>query len=87
VEAEAERASYAFEATGSVLAGCYSAVLRPYGVVSVRAVNDRSSGDYMIKAVTHSLTRSNYAQSFTLMRNARSDGSSNDLSDLLGAIF
>lgn len=87
VAAETERASYAFEATGSVLAGCYPAVLRPYGVVSVRAVNDRLSGDYMIKAVTHSLTRSYYAQSFTVMRNARSDGSGDDLSDLMGAIF
>lgn len=85
--AEAERASYAFEATGSVLSSCYPAVLRPYNVVSVRAINDRLSGDYRIKAVTHSLTRSRYAQSFTFMRNARSGGSSNGLSDLIGAIF
>jgi hypothetical protein len=84
VAAEAERASYAFRATGSVLAGCYQAVLRPYAVVSVRAANDRLSGDYMIGGVTHTLARSQYSHSFRLMRNALSEGSSS--SDLLGAI-
>jgi hypothetical protein len=86
-EAEVERANYAFEATGSVLPGCYPAVLRPYRTVSVRAINDRLSGDYMIRRVTHTLTRSRHFQSFTLIRNARSDGASNAFSDSIGKIF
>lgn len=87
VLAEAERASYALEATGSVLPGCYPAVLRPYRAVSVRAINDRLSGDYRIRRVTHTLTRSGYSQSFALMRNARSGGAGNAFSDLIGKIF
>ena len=84
---EVERASYAFEATGSVLPGCYPAVLQPYRTVGVRAINDRLSGDYMIRRVTHTLTRSRHSQSFTLIRNARSEGGGNALSDLVGKIF
>lgn len=86
-EAEAERASYAIEATGSVLPGCYPAVLRPYRTVCVQAINDRLSGEYMIRKVTHTLTRSRYSQAFTLMRNARSDGVGNAFNDLIGRIF
>jgi hypothetical protein len=86
-EAEVERANYAFEAIGSVLPGCYPAVLQPYHTVSVRAINDRLSGNYMIRRVTHTLTRSRHFQSFTLIRNARSDGASNAFSDSIGKIF
>ncbi len=84
---EAERASYAFGATGSVLPGCYRGVLRPYRAVSVLAINDRLSGDYMIRRVSHTLTRSRYSQSFTLMRNARSGGAGSASSDPRGKIF
>jgi hypothetical protein len=86
-EAEAERASYAFEASGSVLPGCYPAALLPYRAVSVLAINDRLSGDYLIRRVTHTLTRSLYSQSFTLMRNARSGGAGGSFSDPIGRIF
>ena len=86
-EAEAERASYAFRVTGSVLPGCYPAVLQPYRAVSVLGINDRLSGDYLIRKVTHTLTRSLYSQSFTLMRNARSGGAGGAFSDLIGRIF
>jgi hypothetical protein len=86
-EAEAERASYAFRATGSVLPGCYPAVLLPYRAVSVLAINDRLSGDYLIRKVTHTLARSLYSQSFTLMRNARSGGAGGASSDTIGRIF
>ena len=87
VEVEAERASYAFEATGSVMPGCYQAVLLPYRAVSVLAINDRLSGDYLIRKVTHTLTRSRYSQAFTLMRNARSGGTGGAFSDPIGRIF
>jgi hypothetical protein len=78
-----EQQSYGFEASGSVLGDCYTGVLAPYRVVTVRGVNGRQSGDYVIKSVTHRLTRSAYEQSFSLLRNARSEGSD---SDSLGAL-
>jgi len=75
VEKEADKSSYSFEATGSVLEGCYVGVLRPYRVVTVRAGKTGLSGDYEIRSVTHTLTRSNYSQSFSLKRNALSSTS------------
>lgn len=87
VTAEALRSSYSTEATGSVLNETYSAILTPYQVVSVCGANQRHSGDYLIRKVTHSLTRSVYSQSFTLQRNARSSGSSAGLANLAGSIF
>jgi len=74
VQAEASRLSYSFEASGSVMGDCYTGVLSPYRLVTVLGVNGRSSGDYVLKKVTHSLTRSVYSQSFSLLRNARSAG-------------
>jgi hypothetical protein len=87
VTAEALRSSYSTEATGTVLNDTYSAILTPYRAVSVAGVNQRRSGDYLIRKVTHSLTRSSYSQSFTLQRNARSAGSSAGLANLAGSIF
>jgi hypothetical protein len=87
VTAEALRSSYSTEATGTVLNDSYSAVLTPYRVVSIGGVNQRRSGDYLIRKVTHSLTRSSYSQSFTLQRNARSAGSSAGLANLAESIF
>jgi len=85
--AEADRASYSFEATGSVRTECYPAVLQPYRVVTVLGANARLSGDYQIHRVTHTLTRSTYSQSFMLKRNARSAGSGAGLLDPAGSIF
>ena len=62
-------------------------LIAPYKVVTVRGVNARLSGAYVIKKVTHRLTRSIYTQSFSLLRNARSEGSSGGLEDLAGSIF
>jgi phage protein D len=87
VTAEALRSSYSTEATGSLLNETYSAILTPYQVVSVCGANQRHSGDYLIRKVTHSLTRSFYSQSFTLQRNARSSGSSAGLANLAGSII
>src|SRR5690606_6280853 len=72
--AEAERSSYAYEATGDVMTDCYGGVLTPPAVVSVRGVNGRLSGNYIVKKATHRLTRSEYTQSFSLIRNAESGG-------------
>jgi hypothetical protein len=70
VQGEADADSFAFTATGSVLAGCYTGVLTPYRAVTVRGVDARLNGDYVIQKVAHSLTRSEYGQSFELLRNA-----------------
>ena len=86
VAAEAEKSSYAYEATGSVLGFCYPGVLQPYRLVTVKLGNAPSSGDYLISKVTHTLTRSAYSQSFTMRRNARS-ASLDGIADLAGSIF
>jgi hypothetical protein len=87
VTAEAANSSYAFDATGSVRDHCYQGVLLPYRLVTVLGVNGRLSGDYLITKVTHTLTRSNYSQSFTLRRNALSAGSGFSPDNLMGSIF
>ncbi len=84
--ARTERSSYAIEAEGTAIGACYTGVLVPYNVVTVQAINDRLSGDYLIRRVTHTLTRSTYRQAFGLKRNARSSGS-DGLGDLIGSIF
>ncbi len=87
VAAEALRSSYSTEATGSVINDTYTAILSPYRVVSVYGANQFRSGDYLIRKVTHSLTRSYYSQSFSLQRNARSSGSSAGLANLAESII
>lgn len=87
VTAAALRSSYSTETTGTLLNDTYSGILTPYRVVSVGGANQRRSGDYLIRKVTHSLTRSFYSQSFTLQRNAQSSGSSAGLANLVGSIF
>jgi hypothetical protein len=87
VAAEARNSSYAFEATGSVLEGCYTGVLQPYRVVTVKAGKTQYSGDYLITKVTHKLNRSNYSQSFSLKRNARSSLSDGGVGNIPTNIF
>ena len=85
-EAAARKLSFAFEASGSLIGECYKATLSPYRAVSVQGVESRLAGNYVIKKVTHKLTRYAYDQSFTLIRNAETDDKK-ALSDLIGAIF
>lgn len=87
VAAEASRANYNLEATGQVMANCYPGVLQPYRVVSVRGVDDRLSGNYLITRATHTLNRSQFSQSFTMKRNALSAGAASEFSDAVGRIF
>jgi hypothetical protein len=75
-DAAAVRNGFAFNADGSVVSDCYPSVLLPYQVVSVRGVDGRQSGDWLILHVTHTLDRSVYTQTFKLGRNATSDGAS-----------
>jgi hypothetical protein len=65
----------AFEARGTVHGHLYSGVLEPYRMIEVKGVNGRISGNYVIRSVTHSLTRSIYTQTFELIRRGESGGS------------
>lgn len=64
----------AFDAHGVVRSRCYYGVLLPYKMVEVKGVNGRLSGYYVIRSVTHTLTRSEYTQSFSLLRRGQSGG-------------
>lgn len=87
VRGAAEQASYSFSASGAVMGDCYTGVLSPYRLVTVKGVNRRLCGNYVIEKVTHTLTRAQYSQSFSLLRNAVSEGSGAGLEELAGTIF
>lgn len=72
----AEEAAYTLSAEGSVLPSCFSAVLSPYRMVSVRLSNSRYSSDYVIYRVVHTLGISEYTQSFSVRGNAVSAAAS-----------
>jgi hypothetical protein len=65
-----QRSSYTITATGSVRYGCYDGVLRAYDVVTVSGVNAKLCTKYIVREVTHTLSRSEYRQDFTLMTNS-----------------
>ena len=73
VATHAEQSGFALRATGQALEGCYSGVLQPYRLVTVRAGGTGYGGSWVINRVTHTLTRSNYSQSFALIRNAETE--------------
>jgi hypothetical protein len=76
VKALAEKHAFGLTATGTLLSECYAGVLSPYQYVTVRGVNSKLSGFYLITKVTHTLTRAAYGQSFTVRRKALSAPSS-----------
>jgi hypothetical protein len=65
----AAASGFSLEATGSVVPGCYPAVLSPYRVVLVKLSDSQLSTKYLISQVTHTLTRSVYTQSFGMKGN------------------
>ena len=65
-----QRSSYTITATGSVRYGCYHGVLRAYDMVAVSGVNAKLCSKYIVREVTHTLSRSEYRQDFTLMTNS-----------------
>jgi hypothetical protein len=75
VAAASERAAYELTANGEVMKGVYDSVLQPYQNVQVVGANGRLSGSWLIRQVTHTLTRNSYGQTFTVKRNAESAGS------------
>jgi hypothetical protein len=56
-----------------VIEGCYSGVLVPYQLVTVRVGDSSLSGAYLVKKVTHTLSRSNYTQEFVLLRDGETE--------------
>lgn len=89
VSARSGESSFSLEASGRVIEGCYRGVLRPYQLVEVQAGETPLGGDWVVKQVTHTLSRSSYGQSFTLSRNAESETQSERATqaDLIGSIF
>jgi|APLak6261663543_1056040.scaffolds.fasta_scaffold00138_14 hypothetical protein len=71
---------FSAEATGSLLPLCYGGILSPYRAVNVQLSDSAQSGLYVIFKVTHTLTRSDYTQSFTVRGNAISAKSSTSAS-------
>ncbi|SPF40917.1 conserved hypothetical protein [Syntrophobacter sp. SbD1] len=87
VQAESERAAYALSADGEVMKGGYGSVLQPYQYVQVLGANGTISGTWLIRQVTHTLTRNSYGQSFQVMRNAQSAGTNGPLPQVPSSVF
>jgi hypothetical protein len=79
-KAAAEKSGYTLSGSGDVLPQSYSGILRPYIKVSVRVSNSRYSSDYVVQSVTHTLGRSEYRQSFSVLGNAVSSEKSSSAS-------
>jgi hypothetical protein len=69
-----KKAAYALHAEGEVMKDTYPAVLRPYQTVQLLGVNGKFSGQWLVRQVTHTLTRNSYGQTFELQRDAESAG-------------
>jgi len=88
VAAAAADSFYAFEATGALMdTASIGMILRPYRVIGVKGGIGEMNGDYLVAGVVHTLTRSNYSQSFTLWRNARSSSLDVGLRELRENVF
>jgi hypothetical protein len=68
LKAVAAQYAVVYEAQGVVRNFCYAGVLEPYRRVRVTAVGKKISGDWLIRSVTHTITRSDYSQAFALER-------------------
>lgn len=69
---EARRRSRANEASGSVRSGIYTGVLKPFHRIKVKLGTTAASGTFLVKRVSHRLSRSDYTQEFTLVTDAGS---------------
>ncbi|MCP4463725.1 MAG: hypothetical protein GY819_13095 [Planctomycetaceae bacterium] len=83
-KAAVNHSSWAYSASAEVIADSYDGVLLPHRVVSIAGAGGQLSGDWLVSQVTHAINDDSYKQAFSLRRNARSSGSSND--GLLGGI-
>ncbi len=67
--AKAAKSADAVTATGTLDVARYGRVLRARGLVGVRGAGSAFDGLYYVKKVTHTLSRGEYKQEFTLARN------------------
>jgi hypothetical protein len=74
VKSASEQVAFALTADGEVLKDTYPVVLQPYQNVQVIGANGKLSGLWLIRQVTHTLTRNSYGQTFSMQRNALSSG-------------
>lgn len=70
IAGEATRSGYSLEASGSVLPDVYAGILSPYRVVPVRLSDSRFSTNYVICKVVHTISQSEYTQSFSVKGNS-----------------
>ncbi len=87
VQGASERAAYALSAHGEVMKETYPSVLQPYQFVDVLGADGTTSGRWLIRQVTHTLTRNEYGQSFKVARNARSAGTNSPAPQVPAAVF
>lgn len=87
VQVASQRASYVLSAEGEVMKDTYPSVLQPYMNVQVTGVNGRLSGTWLIRQVTHTLTRNSYGQQFQAIRNALSAGTNSPAPQVPAQIF
>jgi hypothetical protein len=66
----ATRSADSVTATGKLSVTRYGSLLRPRELVSLRGASTAFNGLWWVDSVTHSITRIEYMQSFTLKRNA-----------------
>ncbi|MFW9918576.1 MAG: hypothetical protein ACFFED_03185 [Candidatus Thorarchaeota archaeon] len=66
----AERNNYSIEATGTINTTIYPDILQPYSTIQVKGVGPEYTGEYLITAVTHTITPAKYTQSFKLKGSA-----------------
>ena len=71
--ARARRSAYAYRATGTLVPGCYSAVLVPYQRVRVEVGDLPLSGEWLLTKVTHRITPDVYTQEFEAKCDSRQD--------------
>lgn len=84
--AQSIASSYTYEATGQIYPGRYAGILTPYQLISVQAGATSLSGTYLIKRVSHNITRSDHTQQFTVQRQARAELNPS-INDLAASIF
>lgn len=87
VQGASQRASFVMTAEGEVMKDTYSSVLQPYQNVQVTGVNGRLSGTWLIRQVTHTLTRNSYGQQFRAIRNAQSAGAGSPAPSTPSSVF
>lgn len=84
--AAVDHSSWSYSAKAEVSMDNYEGVLAPYRTITVVGAGGYLSGEWLISQVRHTISNNGYAQSFSLLRNARSAGAGGG-DGLLGGVF